>query len=280
MPAYVIWCVLTFVPLGYLMWRIAPRRETLWLLAAFPGAYTNLAYGQNGFFSAAFLGGGLYLITRRPIMAGILFGLLTFKPHLGILVPLALICARQWTVFASAAATTALVGAASAIVFGMEPWTAFLDNLTGAASRVSEGLFPLHKMPSLYATLVVLGMDRALAIAVHGALAVVATLHVAWLWWKRGATPATMALLVAGTLLVLPYLYRVRPHGHGRGRGAAGLGGLPSWLAALGARGSGARLDDAVPGQDQRLQPGCSGRCALPDCAVRHGASPGFSLAG
>ncbi len=206
-PAYVVWCVVTFLPLGYLMWRIAPRRETLLLLAAFPGTYTNLAYGQNGFLSAAFLGGGLYLITRRPIIAGVLFGLLTFKPHLGILVPLALICARQWTVFTSAAVTTALVGAASLMVFGMEPWSTFLDNLTGAAGRVSEGLFPLQKMPSLYATLVVLNVDRAIAIAIHGVLAALVTAPVAWLWWKRGATPAAMALLVAGTLLVSPYLY-------------------------------------------------------------------------
>ena len=207
LPAYVVWCVVTFVPLGLLMWRIAPRRETLWLLAAFPGTYTNLAYGQNGFLSAAFLGGGLYLITRRPIIAGILFGLLTFKPHLGILVPLALICARQWTAFTSAAVTTVLVSAASLMVFGMEPWAAFFDNLTGAAGRVSEGLFPLQKMPSLYATLVLLNVDRALAMAIQGILAILVTVPVAWLWWKRGATPAAMALLVAGTLLVSPYLY-------------------------------------------------------------------------
>ena len=42
---------------------------------------------------------------------------------------------------------------------------------------------------------------------VHGVLAALVTVPVAWLWWKRGATPAAMALLVAGTLLVSPYLY-------------------------------------------------------------------------
>lgn len=109
--------------------------------------------------------------------------------------------------FTSAAVTTALVGAASLAVFGMEPWSAFLDNLTGAAGRVSERLYPLQKIPSLCATLVLLNVDRALAIAVHGILVALVTVPVAWLWWKRGATSATMALLVAGTLLVWPYLY-------------------------------------------------------------------------
>jgi hypothetical protein len=89
----------------------------------------------------------------------------------------------------------------------MEPWTAFIDNLSGAAARISEGLFPLQKMPSLYATLVLLNVDRALAIAVHGIVAALVTLPVAWVWWKRGATPAAMALLVTATLLISPYLY-------------------------------------------------------------------------
>lgn len=206
-PAYVLWCAGTFLPLGVLMWRVAPRRETLWLLAAFPGTYMNLAYGQNGFLTALFLGGGLVLITRRPIAAGILIGLLTFKPHLGILIPLALICARQWTVLFSAAATTMMISAASLVVFGLEPWTAFMDNLIGAAARTSEGLFPLEMMPGLYATLVVLNLDKSLAIAVHGVFAVLVTVPVAWVWWTRGATPAAVALLVTATLFVSPYLY-------------------------------------------------------------------------
>ena len=206
-PAYMIWCVLTFLPLAFLMWRMAPRSETLWLLAAFPGTFTNLAYGQNGFLSAAFLGGGLCLVARRPVVAGILFGLLTFKPHLGILIPLGLICARQWTAFLSAAATTVIVSAASLAIFGMEPWTAFLNNLTSAAGFMSEGLFPLKKMPGLYATLVLLNVDKTLSIAAHGILAALVIPPVAWVWWKRGATPAGAALLVTGTLFLSPYLY-------------------------------------------------------------------------
>lgn len=206
-PAYVIWCVLTFLPLAFLMWRMAPRPETLWVLAAFPGTFMNLAHGHNGFLSAAFLGGGLYLVVRRPVIAGILFGLLAFKPQLGILLPLALICARQWTVFLSAAATTVIVFAASLGVFGIEPWTAFLDNLASAGTLMSEGLFRIEKMPSLYATLILLNVDQTLSIAAHGILAALVIPPVAWVWWKQGATPAAAALLVTGTLFLSPYLY-------------------------------------------------------------------------
>lgn len=206
-PAYVLWCAVTFVPLALVMRRIAPRPQTLWVVAAFPGTFMNLAHGHNGFLSAALLGGGLTLVARRPILAGVLFGLLTFKPHLGILVPLGLICARQWKVFFSAAATTGVISAVSLAVFGIEPWTAFLDNLTSAGALLSGGQFRIEKMPSLYATLILLDVDKTLSIAAHGVLAVLVIPMVAWVWWKRGATPAAAALLVTGTLFLSPYLY-------------------------------------------------------------------------
>lgn len=46
---------------------------------------------QNGFLSAGLFGGALVLLERRPVLAGALFGLLTYKPHLGLLVPIVLI---------------------------------------------------------------------------------------------------------------------------------------------------------------------------------------------
>ena len=44
-----------------------------------------LVAGQSGFLLAALLVGGLQLVARRPILAGILFGSLTYKPQFGVL---------------------------------------------------------------------------------------------------------------------------------------------------------------------------------------------------
>ena len=73
------------------------------LAAAFPIVFNNALVGQNGFLTAALIGGTLYLMPMRPVLAGICLGLLSYKPQYGLLFPLVLIAASQWTVFLPAA---------------------------------------------------------------------------------------------------------------------------------------------------------------------------------
>jgi alpha-1,2-mannosyltransferase len=58
-----------------------------------PAAVGNIFMGQTGFISAALLTAGLQLASTRPIAAGALLGLLSYKPRLGALVPIALAAA-------------------------------------------------------------------------------------------------------------------------------------------------------------------------------------------
>src|SRR3546814_13973031 len=81
----------------------------------------------NGFLTGALLIGGLRLLGTKPIVAGILFGILTVKPQLGILLPFALLAARQWTAIAAAGATTVLLVGISVLLFGWESWQAYID---------------------------------------------------------------------------------------------------------------------------------------------------------
>ena len=62
----------------------------LWLLLAvsFPAVFVNIGHGHNGFLTAALLGGGLVLLDRRSIVAGILLGLLAYKPQFGLMIPI------------------------------------------------------------------------------------------------------------------------------------------------------------------------------------------------
>ena len=81
-----------------------------WMLAlAAPMVLNNALVGQNGFLTAALIGGTLYLMPVRPILAGICLGLLSYKPQYGLLFPLVLIAAAQWRTFFSAAVTTVLM---------------------------------------------------------------------------------------------------------------------------------------------------------------------------
>ena len=70
------------------------------------GRGQSVLIGQNGFFLAALLIGGLINLDRRPLLAGMLFGILTIKPQLGLLLPVMLVLTGRWRVIAAAAATT------------------------------------------------------------------------------------------------------------------------------------------------------------------------------
>ena len=62
----------------------------VWPAIAFPPVFLCLMQGQTGLLAAALLGGGLLALRPRPVLAGVLFGLLTVKPQLGLLLPFAL----------------------------------------------------------------------------------------------------------------------------------------------------------------------------------------------
>src|SRR6476620_6417894 len=92
---------------------------------ALPMVLINTMVGQNGFLTAALIGGTLYLIPIRLVLAGICLGLLSYKPQYGLLFPLVLIAASHWRVFFSAGATAILLAFVSWLAFGTESWQAF-----------------------------------------------------------------------------------------------------------------------------------------------------------
>src|SRR5690606_31716928 len=95
---------------------------------AWPAVLWNTVVGQTGFLTAALLGAGAALVERRPALAGILFGLLTYKPQFGLLIPIALIAGRKWRVVIWAALTTAALTGLSLGLFGVSIWTDFFDS--------------------------------------------------------------------------------------------------------------------------------------------------------
>ena len=99
LPAYLVW---TFGTVVLLHLAIRPLRlPTVLHLAtlASPAVFINAMFGQNGALTAALLIGGMLAAPKRPIFAGVLFGLLTVKPHLGILIPFCLIASHNWRAF-------------------------------------------------------------------------------------------------------------------------------------------------------------------------------------
>src|SRR6201999_1961959 len=97
---------------------ILPRPETLLIATAFPAVFVNVGHGQNGFLTAALLGGAMQLLDRRPWLAGVLIGLLAYKPQFGVLIPVALLASQRWSSIVAAAATIAALVAISFATLG------------------------------------------------------------------------------------------------------------------------------------------------------------------
>ena len=128
--ALLCWLAVSLPAFMIAVHAIVPRRETWLVTAAFPAVFVNVGHGQNAFFTAALLGGFLTLLNRRPVIAGILLGLLSYKPQFGLLIPLVLLVTGRWTTILSATATVAALIGASTLLFGMSVWHAFIESAT------------------------------------------------------------------------------------------------------------------------------------------------------
>lgn len=182
-----------------------PRKWLLLLpLLAFPAMLINFGVGQNGFLTAALLGGATLLIDRRPGAAGMLFGALCYKPHFGLLVPIALIAGRRWRAFSAAAATVAALVAVSALIFGWDTWRSFIAAFIGSRANYESGRIDFGGFISVFGALRLLGAGTRLAYAVQGAASVAAAALVAWVWRKDRSLAARSSVLAAATLVAVP----------------------------------------------------------------------------
>jgi hypothetical protein len=193
------------------LWRslrlIVPRGAWLAALAA-PAVFVTAVTGQNGMWTAALLGGGVALLDRRPVLAGILFGLMCFKPQLALLAPVAVIAGGRWRAFASAALTVAVLLAISLLLWGQEPWHAYaasLDTIRAGVLERSDGFW--HRMASVMLAVRWAGLPVEAAYAVQALCAGAAVLAVAWLWWKDAPAPIRCAAVMVGTAFATPYLF-------------------------------------------------------------------------
>jgi hypothetical protein len=183
-------------------------RDPLWplLAIAFPAVLINVGHGHNGFLTAALLGAALTVLDRRPLLAGILFGLIAYKPQFGVLIPLLLAATGRWRAFIAAAGTVALLTVATLIAFGPEVWYAFFASSHLTRVEVLEaGGTGWHKIQSVFAMARMWGGGVALAYAAQGAVAIALAAALTWLWRSAAAYPLKAGALVIATILVTPY---------------------------------------------------------------------------
>jgi hypothetical protein len=184
---------------------ILPRNETLLIAAAFPAVFVNAGHGQNGFLTAALLGGALQMLDRRPWLAGVLIGLLPYKPQFGVLIPIALLASQRWSTIVAAAATIAALVAISFATLGAGVWHAFIDSMTFTQTVVLEqGGTGWEKI--IFSAARNWGADIKTAYAIQTALVVTLAATLAWLWHSDAAFELKASALATASLLATPYV--------------------------------------------------------------------------
>ena len=205
--ALLCWLAVSLPAFMIAVHAIVPRRETWLVTAAFPAVFVNVGHGQNAFFTAALLGGFLTMLNRRPVIAGILLGLLSYKPQFGLLIPLVLLVTGRWTTILSATATVAVLIGASTLLFGMSVWHAFIESATFTRTIVLEaGGTGWEKIQSLFSAVRMWGGSIDAAYAAQGALALTLAASVVWLWRSQAAFELKAAALAIACLLATPYV--------------------------------------------------------------------------
>jgi arabinofuranan 3-O-arabinosyltransferase len=206
--AFIGWAVVSFLPFLVAMRAIVGRNFGYLLALAIPMAFINALVGQNGFLTAALIGGALYLIPIRPVLAGICLGLLTYKPQYGLLFPIVLIAAGHWRVFISAGVTAVVLATASWLAFGIESWLAFFHWMPKFSQAfLTEGKAPWWKLQSIFSMVRYFGGTEPLGWAFQWVLTASVAVVLALMWRSRVPYTLKAAALAAGTLLTTPYLF-------------------------------------------------------------------------
>jgi hypothetical protein len=172
-----------------------------------PASFINVIDGQAVFLVAALIVGGLRRLESRPVLGGLILGLLTFKPQFCILVPLALIAAGQWRAFWAAGLSALALAATSGVIFGWELWLRWfplmVENLAGSNTKwIEVGRIWGN---SVFTCAMLLGAPQGLASGLQLLAALFAAASVVLAFRSRLSVREKMSVFLAATLLAAPH---------------------------------------------------------------------------
>ena len=203
-----------YLAIGLALWFAALRNivrdwpAALAMAVAFGGASQTILLGQNGFLTAAALAGGLALLPRRPLLSGVLFGLLAVKPHMGLALAPFLLLRGDWRAILTTVATIGGMVLVSAMMWGWQIWADYADASREIAAIVTERTDTIigGKMQSAFAVFA----DRAgiaTALAIHGAFALLVLAMLVRIVRRRPAFAVQAAAVIAATTMLTPYSF-------------------------------------------------------------------------
>ncbi len=209
MPYLVAFAVFVLATLAVLLWvmrAVVREPPANWLPAvlAFPAVFWTIGLGQNAFLTAALFGAFTLLLEKKPLAAGLVLGCLCYKPHFGLLVPVALLAGREWRAFAGAAVSAVGLTAVSVALFGWLTWATYLTAFFHSDQVYTTGVVDFAGIITPFGAARLLGLDNSAAYAIQILATMFAVVAVA-LVWRRGASHnLRCAVLLSATLLAVP----------------------------------------------------------------------------
>jgi alpha-1,2-mannosyltransferase len=209
LPYYAAFYLFEFATMAAFLLTIrAILREPGWAwiapALAFPAVFWTFGLGQNAFLTAALFGGFTLLIDRRPAFAGMLLGLLCYKPHFGLLAPVGLASGGRWRAFLGAGATVAGLAGLSVALFGAETWQAYLAAFAGSDSVYAAGRIDYAGIVTPFGAMRLLGFVPSISYLAQGIVTGTMVLLVGWTWRRSSNLNLRAATLLSATLLAVP----------------------------------------------------------------------------
>ena len=206
--AFAVYIVVTFAGYWAVMRRLAAgSRMSLWLLAAFPGVFANIINGQNGFITTALFGAGMSGLEENPWVAGVLLGLLSYKPQFFVVIPLVLAVGGYGRAVVASCLTALVSAGVSWAIFGSATWMAFFGSARLTQHVILEqGSTGWKKIQSVFSLVRMWGGSVEAAYALQAGVAVIAIALALWVWRKKAPMDIRVAALCGAMLLATPYL--------------------------------------------------------------------------
>ncbi len=205
--SYVVFVGGSLLFYGMALRRLAGGQHALVLAMLFPAILICIRIGQNAFLIGGLMAWFASLALAGRTLAGVSLGLLTVKPQFLPGIGLYLLLRGQWRIIFAGGLVAVLALALATLLLGSGVWLDFIHVMGELGTYLSRGLYPYHRMTSLYAALFMLTGDSGLALA--GQIGFAALLAAGlWLAARRQWPPRhLLAAAVMASTLMSPYGY-------------------------------------------------------------------------
>ena len=210
--AHALWIMGTTAGCAYLLYRQGLPARVIALAILAPGMITNAMLGQNAAFTTCLLLGSLVLGPTRPLLAGLLLGLLTAKPHLGLIGLVGLLACGNWRAMGAASITALLMATTVTLWLGVDVWQLWLQNTVPYMTTLMDTEHDQQKgmLWSITVFYYLRGWGVTLPVAYQMQwIITAASMLSAWILWRRTdiGMHQKLALSAILTLFSTPYAH-------------------------------------------------------------------------